>query len=74
MRWIGQSADVQFGNAVATAAAVRRHHRRGTGRSGTARTAGRYFSVMTSSLSELFGMRLTGALGLTAGFSSLDGD
>jgi predicted lipoprotein len=30
--------------------------------------------LVTSSLSELFGVRLAGALGLTAGFSSLDGD
>lgn len=33
-----------------------------------------YFRVVTSSLSELFGTRLSGALGLSAGFSSLDGD
>jgi predicted lipoprotein len=33
-----------------------------------------YVRLVTSSLSELFGVRLAGALGLTAGFSSLDGD
>ena len=33
-----------------------------------------YFSLVTSSLSEIFGTQLSGALGLTAGFSSLDGD
>lgn len=33
-----------------------------------------YARLVTSSLSELFGVRLAGALGLTAGFSSLDGD
>lgn len=33
-----------------------------------------YFGVVTSSLSELFGTRLSGAFGLTSGFSSLDGD
>jgi predicted lipoprotein len=33
-----------------------------------------YARIVTSSLSELFGVRLSGALGLTAGFSSLDGD
>jgi predicted lipoprotein len=33
-----------------------------------------YARIVTSSLSELFGVRLAGALGLTAGFSSLDGD
>ena len=40
---------------------------------GQARQA-RLFRLVTSSLSELFGTRLSGALGLTAGFSSLDGD
>ncbi|MEZ5783557.1 MAG: imelysin family protein [Rhizobiaceae bacterium] len=33
-----------------------------------------YARLVTSSLSDLFGDRLAGALGLTAGFSSLDGD
>lgn len=33
-----------------------------------------YFRVVTSSLSDLFGTKLSGALGLTVGFSSLDGD
>lgn len=33
-----------------------------------------YARLVTSSLSELFGVRLAGALGLSAGFSSLDGD
>ncbi|MGC4024689.1 MAG: imelysin family protein [Mesorhizobium sp.] len=33
-----------------------------------------FFRVLTSSLSEMFGTRLSGALKLTAGFSSLDGD
>jgi len=33
-----------------------------------------YFRVVTSSLSDLFGTRLSAALSLTAGFSSLDGD
>ncbi len=33
-----------------------------------------YARLVTSSLSELFSVRLAGALGLTAGFSSLDGD
>ena len=32
------------------------------------------FRLITSHLSELFGVNLSGALGLTAGFSSLDGD
>ena len=33
-----------------------------------------HFRLTTSTLSELIGVRLTGALGLSAGFSSLDGD
>jgi uncharacterized protein len=33
-----------------------------------------YVRLVTSSLSEIFGTRLAPALGLTAGFSSLDGD
>jgi predicted lipoprotein len=33
-----------------------------------------YARLVTSSLSELFGVKLSSALGLTAGFSSLDGD
>lgn len=33
-----------------------------------------YFGLVTSSLSDIFGTRMSGALGLTAGFSSLDGD
>lgn len=33
-----------------------------------------YFGLVTSSLSNIFGAQMSGALGLTAGFSSLDGD
>lgn len=33
-----------------------------------------YFAIVTSSLSEIFGTRLSAAFGLSAGFSSLDGD
>jgi len=33
-----------------------------------------YFGIVTSSLSDIFGTQISGALGLTAGFSSLDGD
>ncbi|EAB6718116.1 peptidase M75, Imelysin [Salmonella enterica subsp. enterica] len=33
-----------------------------------------YFRLVTSSLTDLFGSKLSGALGLSAGFSSLDGD
>ncbi|HEY6631259.1 MAG TPA: imelysin family protein [Rhizobiaceae bacterium] len=33
-----------------------------------------YFGLVTSSLSNIFGSQMSGALGLTTGFSSLDGD
>ena len=33
-----------------------------------------YLGLVTSSLSDIFGTSLSGELGLTAGFSSLDGD
>ena len=73
MTWIEQSALFEFGNAAKAAAAANGPigdvladpERRG-------RLA--YFGVVTSSLSEIFGARMTEALGLTAGFSSLDGD
>ncbi|WP_378945927.1 imelysin family protein [Mesorhizobium sp. ANAO-SY3R2] len=71
--WIAQSIDFEFANALNTANAI-------TGPIDVAladadkRGKLSYFGVVTSSLSELFGTRLAGALGLTAGFSSLDGD
>lgn len=71
--WIAQSIDFEFTNAQNAAEAV-------TGPIDAALTdpekRGKlsYFGVVTSSLSELFGTQLAGALGLTAGFSSLDGD
>jgi predicted lipoprotein len=71
--WIAQSIGFEFGNALNAAKASegpieevlsdpKRRDKLG------------YFAIVTSSLSELFGVRLSGALGLTAGFSSLDGD
>lgn len=72
-QWIAQSIDFEFANAQNAAAAVS-----GPIEAALADTVMRdklgYFGVVTSSLSELFGTRLAGALGLTAGFSSLDGD
>lgn len=72
-QWVAQSIGFEFTNAQNAAAAV-------TGpidaALADAEKRGKlgYFGVVTSSLSELFGTRLAGALGLTAGFSSLDGD
>jgi predicted lipoprotein len=72
-RWMAQSAHIQFVNGAADAGAV-------TGSidaalSDPARRARLdHFSLVTSTLSELFGTRMTAEFGLTAGFSSLDGD
>ncbi|RJG43233.1 imelysin family protein [Mesorhizobium sp. DCY119] len=73
MRWIENSINFEFANAARAAAGsegpltevLADPQRRG-------RLS--YLSVVTSSLSELFGKRLAGELGLTSGFSSLDGD
>lgn len=73
LRWIAQSIDFEFGNAIHAA----------EGASGAVaevladpaqRSKLAYFKLVTTSLSDLFGKRLSGELGLTAGFSSLDGD
>lgn len=72
-RWIADSIEIQLVNGVAAAREA----------SGPAtevladskrRAALEHFQLITSSLSNLFGTRLSGAFGLTAGFSSLDGD
>lgn len=72
-RWIGQSADFEFNNAITAAKAAK-----GPVADVLADPAKRgklaYFGVVTSSLTEIFGTRLSAELGLTAGFSSLDGD
>ncbi len=72
-RWIGGSIDFEFANAADAAkgargpiAEVLADPRR--------RSKLAYFGIVTSSLSEQFGGRLSTELGLTAGFSSLDGD
>ena len=71
--WIADSIDFEFGNADRRRQRRRRADRRGAGRSKPSAQA-RHFRVVTSSLSELFGTRLSAEFGLTAGFSSLDGD
>lgn len=71
--WIAESVAIQFGNAVDDANAI-------DGPIAEALTieAKRaklsHFRLVTSSLSNLFGKRLSAEFGLTAGFSSLDGD
>ena len=71
--WMGKEALFEFGNAANAAA----------GADGPIadvladpdkRSKLAYFELVTSSLSNIFGTQMSGALGLTAGFSSLDGD
>ncbi|WP_269932702.1 imelysin family protein [Aminobacter sp. HY435] len=71
--WIAQSIDFEFTNAKTAAAGATGPIEDVLGNQ-IKRGKLSYFGVVTSSLSELFGTRLAGALGLTAGFSSLDGD
>lgn len=72
-RWIAESIHIQLVNGGDTARQVA-----GPIDAALADPARRalleHFSLITSSLSNLFGTRLTAAFGLTAGFSSLDGD
>ncbi|MEP9372324.1 imelysin family protein [Mesorhizobium sp. KR1-2] len=72
-RWIAGSIGFEFGNAIGAAEAAR-----GPLADVLADPARRgklaYLGIVTSSLSELFGIRFADALGLSAGFSSLDGD
>jgi predicted lipoprotein len=72
-RWMAESIHIQLVNGVATAKSVQ-----GPIDKALADPAERdkldHFALITSSLSGLIGTRLTAAFGLTAGFSSLDGD
>ena len=72
-RWIAESIHIQLRNAVGEAkevkgpiAEVLADPKR--------RALLERFALITSSLTNLFGTRLTAEFGLTAGFSSLDGD
>lgn len=72
-RWMAESIHIQLTNGVATAKSV-------TGPIDKAladpalRDKLDHFALITSSLSTLIGTRMTAEFGLTAGFSSLDGD
>ncbi|TGQ44540.1 imelysin family protein [Mesorhizobium sp. M00.F.Ca.ET.216.01.1.1] len=72
-RWMAESAHIQFANGAEAAKAIR-----GPIDKALADPALRqkldYFSLVTSSLTTLIGTRLTAEFGLSAGFSSLDGD
>ncbi|PWK70543.1 imelysin family protein [Aminobacter sp. AP02] len=71
--WIAQSIDFEFANAQNAVTKITRPIDAVLA-DPEKRAKLAYFGVVTSSLSELFGTRLAGGLGLTAGFSSLDGD
>jgi predicted lipoprotein len=72
-RWMAESIHIQLVNGVATAKSIN-----GPIDKALADPAPRekldHFALITSSLSTLIGTRLTAEFGLTAGFSSLDGD
>ncbi|MER8575188.1 peptidase M75, Imelysin [Mesorhizobium sp. M1338] len=72
-RWMAESIHIQLVNGVATAKSIQ-----GPIDKALADPALRdkldHFALITSSLSTLIGTRLTAEFGLTAGFSSLDGD
>ena len=72
-QWIAESIEIQFANGAEAARSVS-----GPIEEALDDPARRekldYLSTVTSSLSNLFGVRLSGEFGLTAGFSSLDGD
>jgi predicted lipoprotein len=71
--WMGKEALFEFSNA-ANAAAGAEGPIAGVLADPDKRSKLAYFGLVTSSLSNIFGTQMSGALGLTAGFSSLDGD
>jgi predicted lipoprotein len=71
--WMGGEALFEFSNA-ANAAAAAEGPIADVLADPDKRAKLAYFGLVTSSLSDIFGTQMSGALGLTAGFSSLDGD
>ncbi|MEP9387013.1 imelysin family protein [Mesorhizobium sp. KR9-304] len=71
--WMGKEALFEFSNA-ANAAAAAQGPIAGVLADPERRGKLAYFGLVTSSLSNIFGTQMSGTLGLTAGFSSLDGD
>ncbi|TGQ65037.1 MAG: peptidase M75, Imelysin [Mesorhizobium sp.] len=72
-RWIAESIHIQLVNGVATAKSVQGPINKALA-DPALREKLEHFRLITSSLSTLLGTRLTAEFGLTAGFSSLDGD
>ena len=71
--WIGQSIAFEFANAERAFASLDQPTADLLAEPGLRKKLD-YARIVSSSLSELFGVRLAGVLGLSAGFSSLDGD
>lgn len=72
-RWMAESIHIQLTNGVATARSVQGPIDKALA-DPVQREKLEHFALITSSLSGLIGTRLTAEFGLTAGFSSLDGD
>lgn len=72
-RWMAESIHIQLVNGVATAKSVPGPIDKALA-DPALREKLEHFALITSSLSTLIGTRLTAEFGLTAGFSSLDGD
>jgi hypothetical protein len=71
--WLADSALAQFNNAAAAAVAIDEPVETVLATPEN-RQKLEHLRLITSSLSDLFGTRISGDLGITAGFSSLDGD
>ena len=72
-RWMAESIHIQIANGVATAQSVAGPIDKALA-DPALRDKLEHFALITSSLSTLIGTRMTAEFGLTAGFSSLDGD
>jgi predicted lipoprotein len=72
-RWMAESAHIQFVNGAADAGSITGPVDAALSDPGS-RAKLEHFALVTSTLSELIGTRMTAEFGLTAGFSSLDGD
>ena len=72
-RWMAESIHIQLVNGVATAKSIQGPIDKALA-DPALREKLEHFALITSSLSTLIGTRLTAEFGLTAGFSSLDGD
>jgi predicted lipoprotein len=72
-RWMAESIHIQLVNGIATARSVQGPIDKALA-DPVEREKLEHFALITSSLSGLIGTRLTAEFGLTAGFSSLDGD